>query len=556
MRAILSAGLAMVASMAATPTEAFGLRTHLYIADQVWDDLQGDCRVGLAGEAVQIEAALCDAIRNNRGAFLAGAIGPDAFPDLLIGQNYVHPGTPDGRQTADWLELVLNEAETEEEVAFAYGQLIHAAGDTFAHSYVNNYAGGVFELTARWHKDVELRHFQLEKYIDQHLDYVAPLDELRVPSGVLVRAMVETSYLPGEFNLTRSDLDAIRRGPRPAAGRIARLLAVKVGKAAPASHMTAMRTMLILSEEAARDVVCDDIRATYLLASTYGDYVQAEAQARGEVVEWVMHGGPTDDCSPAALARAEAELSRADALRAELPWHDSAVNERRAWLAQLDPTLHARLARTRERYESALQRRAETKAIAAFAPQWRDDVRRAVEAYMQASLASARIMVRGSEPFPPPEHRRRSAFQPYEAWWDCYGPVFSGDPIEAAEARCLRQESLGVDQGLSDVALQTGVGRWPRGLLFTYLRFESWVENLRNDILLGIARPANPAAVELGQGMLEPHRVTREELNETFRVGRTGQITFQCVSDLVDVDLGLLTRKDGGWELSDTSCRL
>ena len=269
----------------------------------------------------------------------------------------------------------------------------------------------------------------------------------------------------------------------------------------------------------------------------------------------MVYGGPTDDCSAAALARAEAELLRADALRDELPWHDRAVNDRLAWLGELDPSQRESLAASRLRYESALQRRTETKAIAAFAPQWRDDVRRAVEAYMQASLASARLMARGSEPFPPPEHRRRSTFQPYDAWWDCYGPVFSGDPIDAAEARCRRLDSLGVDQGLSDVALQTGIGRWPRGLLFGYLRFESWVENLRNDILLGIARPLNPSAVDLGQRMLEPHRVTRGELNETFRIGRTGQITFQCVSDFVDVDLGLLSRIEGGWELSDTACR-
>ncbi|WP_374598840.1 zinc dependent phospholipase C family protein [Brevundimonas sp.] len=556
MRAILAVGVTIAALSAATPGHAFGLRTHLYIADQVWQDVNQDCLVGVGGRSAPIEPALCQAIRNNRGAFLAGAIGPDAFPDLLVGQNYVHPGTPDGRQTADWLQHVLETARTPEEVAFAYGQLIHAAGDTFAHSYVNNYAGGVFELTARWHKDVEKRHFQLEKYIDQHLSYQAPVDELRVPSGLLVRAMVETSYVPGDFNLTEADLRAFGRGPGPAAQQAAALLAVKVGRAAPATHMTAMWAMLEVSSREADAAVCADIVATHRLADAYGQYVQAEAAARGVTLTWSSRSAAPNVCTPEAQAAAEAELDRADALRSHIPWHDQAVNERDTWLATLPSARHQRLVATRAAYLEAMRAREETKAIAAFAPQWRDDVRLAVEAYMQASLASARIMVRNSEPYPTPEHRRRSTSQPYKAWWDCYGPVFSGDPIEAADARCARLASLEVDDSLSDVALRTGIGRAPRGLLFTYLRLQDWAEDLRNDILLGLAEQVNPAAVELGEGMLEPIRVTRSDMNATFRAGRNGQITFQCVSDFIDVDLGLLTQKGGNDEiLPDEPCR-
>ena len=34
----------------------------------------------------------CRAIRGHRGEFLAGALGPDVFPDVLVGQAIVHPG--------------------------------------------------------------------------------------------------------------------------------------------------------------------------------------------------------------------------------------------------------------------------------------------------------------------------------------------------------------------------------------------------------------------------------------------------------------------------------
>lgn len=543
-RSILALGVATAALVAATPGEAFGLRTHLYIAEQVLADVE-DCVINLGGRTAPVPTRVCEAVNENSGYFLAGAIGPDAFPDLLIGQNYVHPGTPDGRQTADWLEHVINAAETKPEIAFAYGQLIHAAGDSFAHSYVNNYAGGVFELTARWGKDVELRHFRLEKYIDQHLDYRAPVENLRVPSGLLVRTMVETPYLPGDVNLTEADIQAFARSPNSAARRAAGMVGAKVAKAAPASHMTAMWAMLTVTKQTAEKVVCDDIDAAWTLAAAWGAHAQAEAAARGQRLDWTPGEKRAVDCASDVaaqdeLARAEADLARADALFARVRYHDAAVNDRDAWLRTLDHPARQRVLDTRDAYDKAFEAREKTEDVAAFAPGWRDDVRRAVEAYMEASLASARIMVANSEPFPPAEHLRRSSAQPYKDWWDCYGPVFQGEPIEAARALCARMQALGVDESLSDVALKTGIGRGPRSMLLSYLDFEDWLTDIRNDILLGIARPANPAAVDLGKSMLHPERITREKLNEAFESGSNGQLNFRCAADVIDVDLGLL----------------
>lgn len=545
MRSMLALGVATAALMAATPGEAFGLRTHLYIAEQVLADLD-DCIVVVGDTSAAVPDRVCKAVQENPGYFLAGAIGPDAFPDLLIGQNYVHPGTPDGRQTADWLEHVIDAAESKPEIAFAYGQLIHAAGDSFAHSYVNNYAGGVFELTARWGKDVELRHFRLEKYIDQHLEYDAPLETLRVPSGLLVRTMVETPYLPGDVNLTEADIRALTRNPNSAAGRAAGMVGAKVAKAVPASHMTAMWAMLTVTRLTAKKVVCEDIDAAWTLAAAWGDYAQAEAAARGQTLDWTpderrVVDCADDDAAQAELDRAEADLVRADALHAKVQFHDAAVNTRDAWLRSLDVAVRQRVTDTHDAYETAYKAREKTRAVAAFAPKWRDDVRQAVEAYMEASLASARLMVANSEPFPPAEHRRRSSAQPYKDWWDCYGPVFQGEPIEAARALCARKAALGVDESLPNIAFQTGIGRGPRSVLLSYLEFGDWLSEIGNEILLGIVRPANPAAVDLGKSMLNPERITREKLNEAFRSGSNGELIFRCVADDIDVDLGMLT---------------
>ena len=94
-----------------------------------------------------------------------GNLGPDVFPDPVVGQTTTHPGVKGGWQTDQWLRHLLGSAQNPDEIAFAYGFAAHAAGDIFAHTYVNAYAGDIFELTDN-EREVELRHFVLEKYIE------------------------------------------------------------------------------------------------------------------------------------------------------------------------------------------------------------------------------------------------------------------------------------------------------------------------------------------------------------------------------------------------------
>ena len=65
---------------------------------------------------------------------------------------------------------------------------MHYAGDVFAHSYVNNYAGGVFDIGQDRTKGIELRHFRLEKYIDQQLELSLDPSILRIPRALPVGA--------------------------------------------------------------------------------------------------------------------------------------------------------------------------------------------------------------------------------------------------------------------------------------------------------------------------------------------------------------------------------
>jgi uncharacterized protein YciI len=143
---------------------AWSLKTHVWIAQQVLNDA-ADGSVVINGVPYQLPADVSAALLAHPDRYRMGNLGPDVFPDPLVGQMTTHPGIEGGWQTDDWLKHVLNSAKNDEELAFSYGFIGHAAGDIFAHSYVNAYAGDIFFLTDG-ETEVELRHFVLEKYIE------------------------------------------------------------------------------------------------------------------------------------------------------------------------------------------------------------------------------------------------------------------------------------------------------------------------------------------------------------------------------------------------------
>lgn len=154
-------------TLPSAPAWPWGLKTHLWVGQQVVQDVVDDGAVTLLGRAYPLPPHVVDAIRSYPDRYLMGTLGPDVFPDPIVGQTTVHPGIERGWQTDQWLRHLLNSASTAEEVAFAYGFAGHAAGDIFAHTYVNSYAGSIFELTNKDSRaEVERRHFVLEKYIE------------------------------------------------------------------------------------------------------------------------------------------------------------------------------------------------------------------------------------------------------------------------------------------------------------------------------------------------------------------------------------------------------
>lgn len=177
-----SARLSVIAAALGATTQGapgFSLDTHLYIASKVLDDgLSGSISV-CAGEALAsakpgsrcarrypIPAATLAALKSSPSAYLAGALGPDVFPDFITSQVTVHPGLEHGWGTDDFLRHLSTKAEGGADLAWLSGFLSHASSDVFAHSWVNHYAGGIFDISKHVESnEIEVRHFVLERYI-------------------------------------------------------------------------------------------------------------------------------------------------------------------------------------------------------------------------------------------------------------------------------------------------------------------------------------------------------------------------------------------------------
>lgn len=233
---------------------AFGLKTHIWIAQKLVSDVQSSCRLQIETIPVNINEQVCQSIREHPGAFLAGALGPDAYPDIITGQVTTHPGIPGDWQTADWLVHMYATAAPGPMLAFASGYLVHAASDVFAHTYVNAYAGDIFVLTDE--RAVERRHFVLEKYIDARLPgYSFNPDSLKPPTSWLRDKLIHNG-------------DAARNS----------------GKSAIALHVAAMHGVYRSVNETVKQLDRIEKDAGRLLADLMASIIEGEAKiASGEV---------------------------------------------------------------------------------------------------------------------------------------------------------------------------------------------------------------------------------------------------------------------------------
>jgi hypothetical protein len=195
--------------LGASPAYAWKPNTHIYAANQAAASIYaGTGKVEINGKLYNVDLRVAEAIQNFPSYYRAGTVGPDAYPDIYVGQAFIHPDTrndngelPDGGGhqesghsfTYEWLRHVYQagwkeytdrggDAEGQKVLAFTYGYLNHAAGDMWAHTFVNDFAQGIFPAWTDFEKlPIGVRHLIVEAYIGEFtpptdLGMEAPLD--------------------------------------------------------------------------------------------------------------------------------------------------------------------------------------------------------------------------------------------------------------------------------------------------------------------------------------------------------------------------------------------
>jgi len=188
-KALLASLIAILLSNLILPgnAAAWKITTHVYLADIVLEDALDDGHVTIyrvdyeSGEIIgeigeyAVDPRILAALQSNAAQYRAGTIGPDAYPDIVTGQQAIHPDPDltsiDGGTDA-WLKYLWEQSNNEDYKnnnavrAFTVGFLTHAAGDMYAHTFVNNFTGEAFTFSPI---ENAIKHVLLEDYIDKRL---------------------------------------------------------------------------------------------------------------------------------------------------------------------------------------------------------------------------------------------------------------------------------------------------------------------------------------------------------------------------------------------------
>ncbi|WP_445172178.1 DUF4189 domain-containing protein [Microcoleus sp.] len=160
------------------PALAWKPTTHVYLADRVLEDARdGNVIINRVnaetGEVIgqikeyPVAPEILSALRSFPAQYRAGVLGPDAYPDILTGQQVIHPGT--GSNTSNrWLEYLWEHSNESPAIkAFVIGYLTHAAGDMYGHTFVNRFTDGAFEVKPPRGPENAIKHILLEEYVNK-----------------------------------------------------------------------------------------------------------------------------------------------------------------------------------------------------------------------------------------------------------------------------------------------------------------------------------------------------------------------------------------------------
>jgi len=175
----------------APPALAWKPTTHVYLGQQALKDALDDGKVSIYrvdygnGKVLSkigdypVDSDILSALKANPSQYRAGILGPDAYPDILTGQQVIHPepkstDPPSEIATSNsnaWLtSLWFATPPRGNDKAFVVGFLTHAAGDMYGHTFINNFTGAPFKIAPPEGPENAIKHILVEGYIDKRLD--------------------------------------------------------------------------------------------------------------------------------------------------------------------------------------------------------------------------------------------------------------------------------------------------------------------------------------------------------------------------------------------------
>lgn len=191
---VLLCMLFFVLVLPANEVNAWKVKTHNYSANLILEEVMsngGTVEIAPFGR-FDVASEFYTALQKYPRAFRAGSLGPDAFPDIYVGQGFIHPldemdpNNPNDDITSGmWIRQMVenamslpeNSEERYETVAFLLGYMTHYAGDLFGHTYINQISNGAYpdmaDLAdpekAEQALSIILKHISSEGIIDSNI---------------------------------------------------------------------------------------------------------------------------------------------------------------------------------------------------------------------------------------------------------------------------------------------------------------------------------------------------------------------------------------------------
>jgi len=210
--------------MSISPVYAWKPKTHVFSANLILEELaenNGYLVFPYFGK-IKVPDSYLSAIRTYPDYFRAGSVGPDAFPDIYVGQVFAHPKTK--LAAGDWIKYLMdqvnkmpaNSDERKRVLAFTLGYTVHASGDLFGHSYINRWAQGawpnVSDEDGISNDDMKIivRHSAVEEYIEKQIPSkfnTANYNAITIPQQFIYDNFVTNGKAADYDNVSSDKLD-------------------------------------------------------------------------------------------------------------------------------------------------------------------------------------------------------------------------------------------------------------------------------------------------------------------------------------------------------------